>query len=111
MHNILKIAKKNSTESIKTFGVATENKRGINELQLSLAQQRITHKNKIARAATQCEKNMTSKKEVTSSSKNKERKTYFRWSTLQFQQLIDCISVYKSKMTFMDLDFDAENVV
>ena len=53
---------------------------------------------------------MTSKKEVTSSSKNKERKTYFRWSTLQFQQLIDCISVYKSKMTFMDLDFDAENV-
>ena len=57
---------------------------------------------------------MTSKKEVTSSSKNKERKTYFRWSTLQFQQLIYCISVYsvyKSKMTFMDLDFDAENVV
>ena len=53
---------------------------------------------------------MTSKKEVTSSSKNKERKTYFRWSTLQFQQLIDCISVYKSKMTLMDLDFEAENV-
>lgn len=38
----------------------------------------------MARAATECEKNMASEKEVTSSSKNKERKTCFRWSTLLF---------------------------
>ena len=60
-------------------------------------------------AATQCEKkNMTSEKEVTSSSKRKETKTCFRWSVLHIEQLIDCISAYKSKMTFMGLDFEAD---
>ena len=45
----------------------------------------------MAHAATQCEKNMTSEKE------GKETKMYFRWSALQIEQLIDCISAYKSK--------------
>ena len=51
---------------------------------------------------------MTSEKEVTFSSKIKEMKTWFRWSALQIEQLIDCISAYKSKMTFMGLDFEAD---
>ena len=51
---------------------------------------------------------MTSEKEVTFSSTIKETKMWFRWSALQIEQLIDCISAYKSKMTFMGLDFEAD---
>ena len=62
----------------------------------------------MAHAARQCEKKMTSEKEVTFSSKIKKTKTWFRWSALQIEQRIDCISAYKSKMTFMGLDFEAD---
>ena len=61
----------------------------------------------MARAATQGKKKASGKK-GTSFSKNKERKTCFRWSALTDEQLIDCISAYKSKMTFMGLDFEAD---
>ena len=54
-------------------------------------------KGNMAHAARQCEKKMTSEKEVTFSSKIKETKMWFRWSALQIEQLIDCISAYKSK--------------
>ena len=62
----------------------------------------------MAHAATQSENYMTSEKKVTSSSKRKKTKMWFRWSALQIEQLIDCISAYKSKMAFMDLDFEAD---
>ena len=32
----------------------------------------------------------------------------FRWSALETEQLIDCISAYRSKMSFMGIDFKTD---
>ena len=48
---------------------------------------------------------MVSKVKVTSCSKDKGKKTCFRWSAF----MIDYISAYKSPMTFMGLEFEADN--
>ena len=50
------------------------------------------------------ENNMGSEVEATSSSKDKRKKTCFRWSPFR----IDYISAYKSQMAFMGLDFESD---
>ena len=50
------------------------------------------------------ENNMGSEVEATSCSKNKRKKTCFRWSLF----MIDYISAYKSQMAFMELDFESD---
>ena len=47
---------------------------------------------------------MGSEVEVTSYSKVKGKKTSFRWSAF----MIDYISVYKSQIAFIGLDFEAD---
>ena len=49
---------------------------------------------------------MGSEKEVTFCSKDKGKKTCFRWSAF----MINYISGYKSQMTFMGLDFEADKL-
>ena len=62
-----------------------------------------------AHVATQCEK-YDSRKEsnLQQKKKKKEMKTCFRQNVLQIEQLIGCISAYKSKMTFIGLDIEAD---
>ena len=55
-------------------------------------------------AATHVENNMGSKVEVTSSSKDKEKKTCFRCISI----MIDYTPADKSQMTFMGLDIEAD---
>ena len=58
---------------------------------------------------------MSPEKKVTSSKKKKKKKkkrkktkTCLRQNVLQIEQLIDCISAYKSEITFVGLDFEAD---
>ena len=55
-------------------------------------------------AATHVENNMDSRVEVTSCSKNKQKKMCFRWSVF----MIDYISAYKSQKVFMGLYYEAD---
>ena len=48
---------------------------------------------------------MDSEVEATSCSKDKRKKTCFRWSPF----VIDYISAYKSQVSFMGLDFGSDN--
>ena len=50
---------------------------------------------------------MGSEEEVTSCSKDKRKKTCFRWSPF----MIDYISTYKSQMAFMGLDFESDKPI